>query len=789
MRYASLVLALATPLWAAYPTPTEAGFHHCALIYNRAQRPAEDLALYAAHHVAGRPTEWMFDAFLFLVFSTPSGKSTMTGATNQADWQAHLDQWFAPGRDLAALDEAIERCAKTLGQPPAKRAVMFSIPHPSRVMTQFGDVDGDGRSEDLSKPEDVKKVLSWYVGGVRQRFEAGHYKHLRLWGLYWMDEGIGEYDRANVKATSEVLHGQGLRFLWIPWYRAPGYTDWRELGFDVSIMQPNYAFQEVHLGKVRRNRLAHNAELSRDSGQGVEIELPMAYTAPAADRLFLHYLHDGSAGRWGYQDGATAYYTGAEDVEKLARTDEPRLRRLYDALADYIAGRPVPEPDAPTTWTTDGRALSSLDLGGLAKGERLTTAETSFDIPRAVSELDVFLDEPAGQPSWRGYVRVELRRPGRTEWEPGGWAVRPHPDQRTGRYQVVTVPVQQLASGLRVRFVSEAAAAPLVTGLAPFVRGPVDPLPNLALRRPYQFRPLPQGRYGDNGHKLNDGKVSQLGFASGEMVGWYGDEVAVTFDLGAVHAISQVVAHCQGGSVAAVNWPAGAVLFTGVGAMPPSSLGGPGAPPEGFTWLGPAPLQVDRERSKIDQDGHLTFQPAQPLDARYLTLVMKADGWLMLSEIEILSGGRNLAPQARYLLSPLPTAGGDAKYPENGRRLTDGVIPDGFSGQQLTGWTDREPREVVIDLGSARPLHEVVVWSVRYHGAGIHDLGSVVVDLSADGQTWRPAGQAELTVRPKKDGPHGPLAYRSAAAGEARFVRVRVTGGKGWAMLSEIEVH
>jgi len=71
-----------------YPSPRAAGFHHCALIYYRAQRTAADLLPYVAEVEDGEPADWLFDSFLFLIYGgLPSGQNPMTGDTTLADWR------------------------------------------------------------------------------------------------------------------------------------------------------------------------------------------------------------------------------------------------------------------------------------------------------------------------------------------------------------------------------------------------------------------------------------------------------------------------------------------------------------------------------------------------------------------------------------------------------------------------------------------------------------------------------------------------------------------------------
>ena len=62
---------------------------------------------------------------------------------------------------------------------------------------------------------------------------------------------------------------------WIPWHRTPGCGKWRELGFDLAVMQPNFAFIQPTGGLKlpNDNRLTDNYNRSRAVGLGVEMEL------------------------------------------------------------------------------------------------------------------------------------------------------------------------------------------------------------------------------------------------------------------------------------------------------------------------------------------------------------------------------------------------------------------------------------------------------------------------------------------------------------------------------------
>ena len=81
-------------------------------------------------------------------------------------------------------------------------------------------------------------MLEWYLHAAQERFASARLEHLELWGFYWMHEAIRPAEEASVRAAAEIVHSLGLKLLWIPWFRAPGWDRWRECGFDVAILQP-----------------------------------------------------------------------------------------------------------------------------------------------------------------------------------------------------------------------------------------------------------------------------------------------------------------------------------------------------------------------------------------------------------------------------------------------------------------------------------------------------------------------------------------------------------------------
>ncbi|GAA4205071.1 DUF4855 domain-containing protein [Actinocatenispora rupis] len=283
----------------------------------------------------GQSDDWMFDTVLFMA----GGADYPT----KADWDDMLDRVFAPGSDVAALDQAAGTAQATLGDRTVR--VVLAIPDPvDSAAAPWGTLDGT--TIDLN-PERVgqatadannAKVVDWYVQQATARFNAGPHSHIQLAGFYWMNEAIAPNSSEQVVAqhTAATLHAQGRKFYWIPAYQSPGFQHWREYGFDASMQQPNYFFSDG-IPPGDPSRLDGALDLSRWSGQGMEVEGDSAMLTDAGARQkFLEYLSSFQAA--GADRGICGWYWGTKSV--LAQTvtsTDPDVRDTYDAAYRFIS--------------------------------------------------------------------------------------------------------------------------------------------------------------------------------------------------------------------------------------------------------------------------------------------------------------------------------------------------------------------------------------------------------------------------------------------------------------------
>ena len=308
----------------------------------------------------GKLADTFFDSFLFLPYAAFTG----TEYRDFTAWNTYVDNVFAEDANINALSEAVEQVSEGLGRD-VRVSVFFSILYTWPDKTSFGDVDGDGVIEDFSKAEDRKKAIKWIIDEQLSRFEAGGYDNLDLLGFYWYEEQVTYTDPHElelIRYASDYVHSLGYKLMWIPWYCAPGYTDWKELGFDMACMQPNYAFS----GQATVERLYDNAETTRRLGMCVEIEIGQ-YDAQADILRYKEYLAVGA--ETGYMDAVKCYYQAGMPGAFYAawKSADPFVNSVYHdtylfAKGKYdsseTAGGAIADPSDLELDTSSGRGVT-----------------------------------------------------------------------------------------------------------------------------------------------------------------------------------------------------------------------------------------------------------------------------------------------------------------------------------------------------------------------------------------------------------------------------------------------
>jgi hypothetical protein len=307
----------------------------------------------------------------------------------------------------------------------------------------------------------------------------------------------------------------------------------------------------------------------------------------------------------------------------------------------------------------------------------------------------------------------------------------------------------------------------------------VYPAQNLAQGKPYDFTPELPEKYGDPGRqKLTDSHVSERGFGDGRTVGWYLRETEVTLDLGDACAVDAVRAHVEGGGYAAVHFP------TRIDVL---------ASTDGLVWNWihsltgePSPLLYDKPHDNGTrlQLGWLegTFRPT---NARFVKLQIAPQGWLMLSEIEVLSHGKNVASGRGYHLRPAPTSA--APYGDTSGLLTDGILTtSSFSQHRAVGWDKGQPT-VTLDLQAPTTIATVAAHVLGGGQAGVYFPKKVIVATSLDGKQW--SSPIATSEHPPEKGNESLKTYMSVRfpPQRCRYVQLQFAP-HGWLMLDEVEV-
>ncbi len=286
----------------------------------------------------GKIVDKMFSGFLYLPSTSPlpvSGERADGGKTVKGDWDALFSQMFDyENEGVNALDAVAKEVGEATGDPSYRANFYIAFPNLDPAVRDFGDVDGEGITEGLSKTEDCQKVVSWYVGRVQAEIEKRGLSHISLAGCYWFSESCDGVYRTLLPKLADTVHENDLQFFWIPYYRASGYSKWKSFGFDAACMQPNYAFKLT----VPESRLYDNAELVSKYGMCFEMECNSSlFASDAFYRKFMNYMKYGVV--YGYKDAINMYYQDVSVFRTCCYSDDKRLRAVYDDLYLYMNDR------------------------------------------------------------------------------------------------------------------------------------------------------------------------------------------------------------------------------------------------------------------------------------------------------------------------------------------------------------------------------------------------------------------------------------------------------------------
>lgn len=360
-----------------------------ALIYigaqNRPDWDKDQFRPYVMHTYRDGKKSWMFDAFLMIEFrvwnkngiEVSLGESNTQGAQKE-DWERLLKVQFGleSGNGCKALDDVIGELIPVLGEPGHKHKVVFTLPvAEAKTGITWGSIDNVQLN--FQYYQDRVKAMKWYTEQLLAYWKQAKFKNIELDGVYWTKEAFYTVEERNLaKEMNEYYHQKGLNVYWIPYYSAPSYDEWKQLGVDVAYLQPGYYFRNT----TPMSRLDDAIALAWHNDMGLEMEFegynytwdPVANVrtrvmpnntciyqySPEYHQRLIDYI-DKFEETGSYDFLPIAYYSGFQAVYDLAQSGHAKNKELLDRLAKIINNRHInsgwdKEPSAAINDVTFG---------------------------------------------------------------------------------------------------------------------------------------------------------------------------------------------------------------------------------------------------------------------------------------------------------------------------------------------------------------------------------------------------------------------------------------------------
>lgn len=739
------------------------GVHHAAIIY-ACDRDSEGMKPFVARMENYRPTgEYLFDTYIFLRLLNTSGVFADSAGAKKEDWEDCLDTYFRDNTNIFALEGALKSLENTIGKPETKRKAIISIPHPHKATENFGDVDGDGVDEDFLDDNDRKKVLNWYVQEAIDRFNSYNFEHVELWGFYWDTESIPS-DEAAVSMASDVVHDAGYKFMWIPYYEAPGYEKGNDY-FDVTIMQPNYAFNDWTVdGKVGPERLENTWTTCQKYGYGIEMELDTLSLGDISN--FQRYMAYGAADRLGYQFHVNGYFLGGgrfteRTYESLNKGDQA----VYNMVCDYVTGKKVPDPDVyyPVAW--DGKPFE-------------VEAKTTDRISNVFVSADT---KTLG--NWNGVLTAEFYRDGK--WVEAGW-LAVEEDATAQTIRTLTIPTDGTAEKVRLSVKGDKTFPDKAIRSVSLDHTGARTEVNYCYGKTYTLSPDPASRpYDDfDGNELTNGITDNYG------LGWWDTAARVVIDLGSAKDVDSLELFVKRQEGAGISLPQ--LTYATFSEDKPADmvLSGLGALPTNFR-MEKGTLTEVQEVTANNKVYRADFK-TEKQKTRYISIYAEPTSarWMMLTELRVKCGGTEI-PIESYALKTRTRAELGTMKADAGVQLTNGSVEYGF-GNGCVGWDVEKyigNKTLTVDLEQSQLINKITLYSVSAPANGAFCARSAVFYTSEDGVNWTQQGKVDKSalVQTGERSYPVPMNCKLKQPTQARYLKVVITGpNEGMCGISEI---
>ncbi len=323
----------------------------------------------------------MFDAITF-VPCRKENHSAVKDEREMSRWEDYLENTFAEGYNLSALNNAVKNAFSALGRD-GKYSVFLTIPYPAASDTPFGDINGDGREEMCSTLKERTEIVKWYVNKCIAAFKEKEFSHLKLEGFYWhcneVDYSETDHEPDLVKQMNRYVKGKGYITYTEFFYLSTGYDLWEKLGFSGAVMQPNAALDEYSYFQIPMlSQFAYSAYYNK-LGAAIETADNSKFISDdymTAGRNYESYLYYGY--KQGYMHCLNTYNQGSyyDFCYGDISTNQGRyLRRLYDLTYAFVKG--TYKNNAPALSVSEIR-LAHGDKSGMAEIE-ITDSDSYWD--------------------------------------------------------------------------------------------------------------------------------------------------------------------------------------------------------------------------------------------------------------------------------------------------------------------------------------------------------------------------------------------------------------------------
>ena len=330
-------------------TPVKA--EEIVLLYADRNKKEDLLPMFAYIDEDGNIKDTFMDGAIYCSHhNLPSG--TLGHLPNyKADWEYVHNADFNGESGFDALEEVVGEIKQALGLTDYKVQVYSTFLTLHDTVSDFGDVDGDGISEDATTVEGRAKIFDWYIKLTLDEFEKRNYQNIEFNGFYWLNESvIWERDDSHViTECGERVHAAGSNFLWVPYYKANRFFTGYEMNFDMISMQPNVVFST----DAPLWRFDSTVEMTKVRKMTVEIEHSYQCLGDQSfARSYMLYLYYGAV--TGYIDAIHVYYDDVSNFTKMAYSDSELCRLQYDATYHFAKGDLDITPDKLDDYSVKG---------------------------------------------------------------------------------------------------------------------------------------------------------------------------------------------------------------------------------------------------------------------------------------------------------------------------------------------------------------------------------------------------------------------------------------------------